>query len=133
MVGHGAGPVSRFHRRDGKTKGTIMKRSFGRLINCAAAIAMLHLAVLASRAAEPGIAPSTSLTTPRIVIDRGALTPAEIVRYQSKSARAQTANHDKAAGASDKKTALIVVGVLVVVGVVALAAGGGHGGMGGGY
>lgn len=114
-------------------KGNNMKGSFGRVVSCAAVVAMLNLGALASRAAEPGLTPLASATAPRIVGARSGFTAADVAKYQLKSVHSQAIAHDKAAGASDKKTALIVVGVLVVVGVVALAAGGGGGGGGGGY
>jgi len=107
-----------------------MKGPIGRFVTGVAALAALNLAIAASRAAEPSLA--ASAVAPRIVSARGTLTPLEIAKYQVKSARARTAAHDKSAGASDKKTTWIVVGVLVAVGAIALAAGGGGGG-GGGY
>ncbi len=108
-----------------------MKRPIRRFATCIAVLATLNLAVLAGRAAEPTLGTPAGFT-PRIVATRGALTPSEIAKFQMRSAQARHATHDKAAGASDKKTVWIVVGVIVVAGVVALAAGGGGGGGGGG-
>ncbi len=110
-----------------------MKTSLGRWVGLAAALAIFNLGALAGRGAELGAASPAAATAPRIIVARSGLTEADVANYRLRSARAEAAAHAKAAGASDKKTAWIVVGVVVVVGAVALAASGGHGGMGGGY